>query len=206
MSRLLASLVATALLVFVCHCYVDAGLALLISREIPGASVWARHTSAIPDFLFLLVCIMTGVAVVCYFVRTWRGIDTPATRFFHLVAYAVPAAYVGKTILKWVFGRVTTRAWLQKPQLYGFHWFHGGGPYDGFPSGHMAVFTALTVALWRFFPRCRRICPVFPLVLASALIVTNYHFLSDVLAGAYLGVLVEAASYRLLNRRGIPGQ
>ena len=99
-----------------------------------------------------------------------------------------------------------SNTWLQKPQLYGFHWFHGGGFYDGFPSWHMAVFAALIAALWRFYPRCRSICLFFLLALASALIVTNYHFLGDVLAGAYLGVLVEEVSYRLLLRQhGFPG-
>lgn len=207
MPRLLISLAVTALLVFLSHFYVDADLALFISRRFAGNSTWARYTAAIPDLLFLLVCIMTVVSVICYRVRTRGGINTTAASFFQLVAYAVPASYVSKVVLKLIFGGVNTRVWLHKPRLYGFHWFQGGGFYDGFPSGHMAVFMTLTAAIWRFYPRCRIICPIFMLVFASSLIVTNYHFLGDILAGAYLGVLVEAVSYRLLHRqRRIPGQ
>jgi membrane-associated phospholipid phosphatase len=113
--------------------------------------------------------------------------------------YAVPAAYVVKSFLKYVFGRTTTRYWLLKPDLYGFHWFHGGGFYAGFPSGHMAVFTALTASLWRLYPHYRAICAIFLLILAFPLIETNYHFLSDVIAGAYLGVIVEACTYKVLK-------
>ncbi|HTG82472.1 MAG TPA: phosphatase PAP2 family protein [Geobacteraceae bacterium] len=206
MPRLFIGLVLTALLVFVCHCYVDVDLALLIKRKFAGSPAWDRYIVAIPSHLLLLVSIMTGGAVVGYLALSRKGIDIPARSFLHLVAYVIPAAFVAKTVLKLIFGGINTRAWLNHPQLYGFHWFDGGGVYDGFPSGHMAVFTALTASLWRFFPRYRFFCPFFLLVLGSALIVTNYHFLGDVLAGAYLGVFVEAISFRLLSRhRHIPG-
>ncbi len=207
MHRLFISLIVTALLVLFCHYFVDAELALFVSRRFAGNSAWARYTATIPDLLFLLVCIITVVAVFCYLVQRRREMYSPATSFFQLVAYAVPASYLGKTTLKLIFGRINTRVWLHNQQLYGFHWFHGGGFYDGFPSGHMAVFTTFMAALWRIYPRCRRICLFFLLVLASALIATNYHFLGDVLAGAYLGWLVEAVSYRVLHRqRPLPGQ
>jgi len=207
MSRMFVSLIVTALLVLFCHYFVDAELALFISRRFVGNSAWTRYTAAIPDLLFPLVCIITLVAVFCYLVRSRRGAHSPATSFFQLVAYAVPASFIGKTILKLIFGRINTRFWLHNPQLYGFHWFHGGGFYDGFPSGHMAVFTAFMAALWRIYPRSRRICLICLLALASALIVTNYHFLRDVLAGAYLGLLAEAVSHRVLHRqRPLPGQ
>jgi membrane-associated phospholipid phosphatase len=34
--------------------------------------------------------------------------------------------------------------------------------------------------------------------LAAALIVTDYHFVSDVIAGAYLGIVVEMLVYRAM--------
>lgn len=54
----------------------------------------------------------------------------------------------------------------------------------------MAVFAALTTTLSKYYPRYRFVfLGVLPL-LAMALIVTYYHFLSDVIAGACLGMLV----------------
>jgi hypothetical protein len=127
MPRLFISLIVTALLVLFCHYFVDAELALFVSRKFAGNSSWTRYTAAIPDLLFLLVCLITVVAVFCYLVQRRRGVHSPVTSFSQLVAYAVPASFMGKTILKLIFGRINTRVWLHKPQLYGFHWFHGGG-------------------------------------------------------------------------------
>ncbi|HEX9022999.1 MAG TPA: phosphatase PAP2 family protein [Geobacteraceae bacterium] len=156
--------------------------------------------SEIPDTLLLMVCAITAVAGVCYITRKNKGVYDRNTMFFHLVMYAAPASFVVKSLLKYVFGRVTTREWLIKPHLYGFHWFHGGDVFGGFPSGHMVVFTAMAAALWRYYPRYRPACAGFLLVLALALIVTNYHFLSDVIAGAYLGVLSEFCTYKACRR------
>src|SRR6266700_3005348 len=69
MHRLFIGLIVTALLVLFCHYFVDAELALFISRRVAGNSAWARYTAAIPDLLFLLVSIITVVAVFCYLVQ-----------------------------------------------------------------------------------------------------------------------------------------
>ena len=55
----------------------------------------------------------------------------------------------------------------------------------------MAVFTALVIALCRFYPRYRPAFIGFLSVLALALIATDYHFLSDIIGGAYLGWMVH---------------
>lgn len=128
-------------------------------------------------------------------------IKTPC--FFFLITYAVPASYIVKSVLKYIFGKTNTREWLLRAEPYGFHWFHGGEGYSGFPSGHMAVFTVLAAALWRFYPSYKPLYLLLTLILAFALITTNYHFLSDVIAGAYMGVIVEAITCKLLNRNQI---
>ncbi|HEX9137433.1 MAG TPA: phosphatase PAP2 family protein, partial [Nitrospirota bacterium] len=74
---------------------------------------------------------------------------------------------------------------------WGFHWFIGGGDLNAFPSGHMSVLTPLIISLWRFYPRYRTFFLALGLALGGALIMTNSHFLSDVIAGAYLGLLVD---------------
>jgi membrane-associated phospholipid phosphatase len=51
----------------------------------------------------------------------------------------------------------------------------------------MTFFAAFSAAVWVFYPRYRTISIGLMLVLALALVITDYHFLSDVIAGAYLG-------------------
>ena len=105
-----------------------------------------------------------------------------------------------KSLAKFVFGRVNTRVWLEQPDLYGFHWFQRRQGCEGFPSGHMVVIVTLLAVLWRLYPKQRPWCLLLGLLLGAALVATDYHFLSDVLAGAYLGALVEAVIFRLLVR------
>ncbi len=196
---MLISFILTAVIVILSIWFYDQLLALYISKLFVKHPILHKYTADIPDFLFLTVCITTVFAFTGYLTRSRKGIYDQETTFFHLIMYSVPATYAVKTFLKYVFGRTTTREWLHKPDLYGFHWFQGGGLNAGFPSGHMAVFTALTASLWRFYPRYRVIYALFLLTLAVALIATNYHFLSDVVAGAYLGVIVEACINKLLK-------
>jgi len=111
-------------------------------------------------------------------------------RFLQIAATTIPCSFLLKSALKYCFGRTTTRNWLANHVPLQFHWFH---PIDGggFPSGHMAVFTALGAAVWFSYPQYRRMVIIFLALLGTALILTDYHFLSDVIAGAYLGIVVD---------------
>jgi membrane-associated phospholipid phosphatase len=200
-SALIISFLLMTIMVILCNYFVDAQVAIFVNSYFYRNSSWARYTSNISDVLLLVVCIISVVAWIAYFLREKKGIFDVHTRFFQLAAYAVPASYVAKSALKYLFGRINTREWLLHPDLYGFHWLHGGARHGGFPSGHMAVFTTLIAGLWRFYPRYRHAYLIIMVLLASALIATDYHFVSDVIAGSYLGIIVEAATFRLLLRR-----
>ena len=74
------------------------------------------------------------------------------------------------------------------------------------------MFVALGITVWKEYLRYRALSAAILSVLALALILTDYHFVSDVIAGAYLGVLVHGGiSDRLLpflnsreEKRGMP--
>jgi membrane-associated phospholipid phosphatase len=184
-----------------CNFFVDREIALFVGKVFYRNPVWSKYTAVIPDLLFLLVCLTTVSAFICYQYRARKGIYDEDTKFFQLVAFAIPASFLIKSVLKFVFGRINTRVWLDHHDWYGFHFFQGSGDYGGFPSGHMVVFATFAAAFSRRYPRYNSLYLFFLLLLAAALITTNYHFLSDVVAGAYLGVLVEAASHNVLSRR-----
>jgi membrane-associated phospholipid phosphatase len=193
-----ASLLLLAPLVVLCVQFVDIPVALFVKEHLYGNRHWSRLTSDLPDLLLLVVLVTTAAAVWLYVLRTRKGIYDEATSFDKLVAWAAPVSYVSKDVLKSVFGRVNTRTWLQDPQLYSFQWFERRQGFEGFPSGHMLVIVTLLAATWRFYPRTRPLCLLLGVVLAIALVVTDYHFVSDVLAGAYVGVAVEAVVFRFL--------
>jgi len=174
--------------------FLDAWIALAAMKLLKSSYLLQISTSDIPDVLFLLVCFGSGLLWGNYLTLRHRGIINEQTRFSQLAGSAVPLAYFLKWIFKLVFGRINTRVWLENRVSDDFHWFHGGGIYSGFPSGHMTVFTAFFAAIWLIYPRYRPISFGLLLVLAVALIGTDYHFLSDVIAGAYLGLVATCLS------------
>lgn len=191
MKKISISFLLVVLLVLCSYFYLDARTALFVNRAWISHARLAVFSSNIPDFLFPIVCLITGIAWTAYFYLTHKGIYDTHTRFFQLVAITIPLTFFLKSTLKHAVGRINTRFWLRHPGFKEFHWFHGGGNYTSFPSGHMAVFMALVIALWRFYPRYHSAYFGFLSALALALIMTDYHFISDVIAGAYLGFLVN---------------
>ena len=99
-----------------------------------------------------------------------------------------------KAELKLVFGRTWPSSWMGnnpsyvRDGIYGFNFFHGGNEYASFPSGHMAMICAVIAVLWVYFPAARTFYVVAILTAGAGLVVANYHFLSDVITGSFVGV------------------
>jgi membrane-associated phospholipid phosphatase len=92
--------------------------------------------------------------------------------------------------LKIVFGRT----WPQyhTPSLIGngtyvFNFFQSSSAFESFPSGHMASICALIVVFWLLYPGYWLIYGVAIVGMAVGLVMGNYHFLSDVVAGSVVG-------------------
>lgn len=187
-------------LIFLFVRYLDIPVALFVKNHLYTSPQWSKLTTNLPDLLLLVVFLSMFVSLSVYLVRSKKGIYDATTMLAKLIVWAAPASYLAKMLLKLVFGRVNTRFWLEQPDLYGFHWFQMREHCEGFPSGHMLVIVTLLAAFWRFYPKSRPLCFITATLLGAALVATNYHFVSDVIAGAYLGLLVEAVAFRLLFR------
>ena len=89
-------------------------------------------------------------------------------------------------IAKPVFGRARPELLFQD-QIFGFTWSGAHADHWSFPSGHAVTITALATALYALYP------PLWPAYLLVALLVVasrviiDAHYLSDVIAGAYVG-------------------
>jgi membrane-associated phospholipid phosphatase len=180
----------------------DHPVALWVWNNILKNHVFAGYVADMPDILPLAVVVMTTVLWAGYRISVRWGGDATRTGFFRLAAWAVPLAFTLKSVLKPLFGRMTTRFWLHNQAGSDFHWLQGGAGFNGFPSGHMAVTTAFCAAAWGYYPRVRPVCVSVALLVGGALIVTDYHFLGDVLAGAYLGIMVAYGVDRRVAARG----
>ncbi len=192
------SFILAALLILCSYSFLDMRLALFVCQKVGRPFLLSTEVSNAPDLLFEISITLTVLSWAAYIFSVRRKPPTEKSDFFELVGCAVPISFLLKQLLKFVVGRTDTRVWLMNPDLYGFHWFHGGPGFSGFPSGHMVVFTSLLLAVCRFHPRLRYACVGLLVLLAAALIITEYHFLSDVIAGAYAGLVVELVVYRSL--------
>ncbi len=97
-------------------------------------------------------------------------------------------------LLKFGFGRLWPETWVHDNpswiggHRYGFLPLHGGEGYESFPSGHTARVTAPFAVLWQRVARLRLLWAVPTLVIAAGLVASDYHFVGDCIAGAYVGV------------------
>ncbi len=204
--RLLIGLGLTAVLCGVGFFGADTKLGALASRILSTSPTLSRSVSHIPDLLLPFTAALVLVSWGAHLVLRRRERPEPWTSLTMRTGISLPLAFGAKAVLKVVFGRVNARVWLSAPHLYGFHWFHGGGDFAGFPSGHMAVFTPVAAALAWAFPGWRPFFYSGLLLLALALLVTDYHFLSDVAAGTYLGFVADEVAAWTVGKAGTTKQ
>jgi membrane-associated phospholipid phosphatase len=200
MSRLLKLFLPITLVTWLCILFVDRPVALFVRDYLFGNRLWSTLTSSLPDKLLLVVVLISLASYGGHLYRRKKQILDLHTRLLGFIALSLPVSYGVRAILKISFGRVVTRLWIQAPRHYEFHWFHGGTGFNGFPSGHMIVFTTLFAAICRYQPAYKLPCYLLLGGLAVMLVTTNYHFVSDVIYGTYIGFLLEWCLDALYSR------
>jgi len=114
----------------------------------------------------------------------------------------------GATVtLKRAFGRSNVQLWTGATPEEGhlginkFHFLHGGPPnIDSFPSGTTTVAAAIISVVWILVPRLRILCVLALVGISIGLVITNSHYVADVIAGTFVGWSVGWMTVRLLRR------
>lgn len=115
---------------------------------------------------------------------------------------AIAGSGIVVNVVKTVLGRYRPR-YLFDEGLYGFAGFSQQWAMNSFPSGHtQAAFAAMT-ALALLFPRLQAAFFALAVVVGASRVVLTVHYLSDVLAGAWLGMATAIALHRWLSGRGL---
>jgi membrane-associated phospholipid phosphatase len=111
-----------------------------------------------------------------------------------LCSWSVVWAMAATEALKLAFGRSEPVMWTGSAAgsiergTYRFLFLHGVPLYESFPSGTTAIAAAILSVLWIRVPRLRVAWALVLAYVGLALIVTNGHFVSDVITGGFLGV------------------
>jgi membrane-associated phospholipid phosphatase len=104
-------------------------------------------------------------------------------------------------LIKLIFGRFSPAMFFNEG-LYGFNFFNPAEDMNSFPSGHAATALSLAFALSLFFPRYRFPLFCFGILVAISRTVTTAHFLSDTVAGAWVGIATVILLQQAIVRKG----
>jgi len=187
-----SGLLITSLMVVISYQWLDRPIALLVHSEAQRAQHgWWKFLTYIPNPLVPL-------ALIAFVLLGLRALISRSLRPYQAAALvcslSVLVAEACKDQLKVLFSRTWPESWTGnnpsfiRDGVYGFNFMHGGGAYASFPSGHMATACAVLSVLWIWYPRLRWLLTAAGLAVGAGLVAANYHFLSDVIAGAFLGV------------------
>jgi membrane-associated phospholipid phosphatase len=143
---------------------------------------------------------LIGFAVLFVYFKFFRRRPIAANRaLFFFTAVALSGVIIN--LIKPLVGRLRPKL-LFEANLYGFDPFRIGYEYNSFPSGHATTVFALAAALTLFFPRWRLSLMGFAAVVGLSRIIVGAHYLSDVMAGAYVGIMTVFLLVLLCRRRG----
>jgi membrane-associated phospholipid phosphatase len=142
----------------------------------------------------------------------WRLAGMPILRphvIVLLCSVSLIVAEAFKNQLKDAFGRTWPETWINgNPSLihdgaYGFNFFHGGAGYAAFPSGHTTAICAVASVLWICYPKLRALWGAAIAAVVIGLIGADYHFLSDIIAGGFLGTTTGWCAVLLAGKHAI---
>jgi membrane-associated phospholipid phosphatase len=199
--RAALALPVCGVLVTACYLWVDRPVAWFVHDRGINRVETLRWLTLPPPVLLAWTPAVLAVLVVR---RVWRPWPRWQRTLF-TAALALIVADQFRESLGFAFGRYWPETWRdQNPSLiannaYGFHFFHGGPWYGSFPSGHTTMVLILVAVYWVACPRSRPLGVAAAICIAVGLVGMNYHFVSDVVAGGFLGALVGSAAAKLAS-------
>ena len=181
------------LLIFLSYFFVDIPVAIFckqLDQNILSVFEWITELGVSTWYL---------VASLCLFLifRFYRKNRVNAHRALFVFA-AVALSGIAAIVLKLTVARYRPTLFFEKG-LYGFDFFHVTYEYNSFPSGHVVTIFSLATAMSLFWPKFRVYFFVVAFAVALSRIALTSHFVSDVIAGAFIGTLTV-----LLLKKYIP--
>ncbi len=105
---------------------------------------------------------------------------------------AISASGLVNMMIKWTAGR-NRPINLFNHGLFGFNFFEVGYELNSFPSGHAVTAFSLAAALSILFPRFGFLAFIPATAIALSRVVITAHYVSDVIAGAVIGMVCTLA-------------
>lgn len=191
MRILLTTLGISALLVVAAIFFVDDPVARFI-HDLSWAEILRSPVLGMPILLTL-----SGVAVILLAACAANGYSlSKFAEIVIVVSFSLTfSVCIVEFVLKRIFGRETPDEFLQNG-IDTFHWFQGT-PINSFPSGHAVQIVSVGTVLLVAYPRHRAAWLSIMGLGLIVLVLGNWHFVSDVVAGAAVGAVCGSATVTL---------
>ena len=144
--------------------------------------------------------IVASVILYLLFRYIYKDIVNAMRALFVFLSLSLTGIFID--ILKWITGRYRPIE-LFNHGCSGFGYFKTGYEWTSFPSGHAQTAFTLATALTILFPRWG--IPLFVIAGAVSIsrVILTAHYLSDVIAGAGVGILCTMAVKYFFDRKQI---
>ena len=171
-----------------------------------SASLWPVRI--LTDFgqdayvLWLLAGMLLVVAIIAPGLRgTSQSLLLSIGTRLEFLFFAVLVPVLAGELIKWIAGR--GRPFVGgKANAFNFVPFNGTEAYASFPSAHAITSVALAFAVAAVWPRTRPVMILYALLIVTSRLVLLAHHPSDVVAGAFIGVIgAMAVRYWFAARR-----
>ncbi len=205
--RFLLLFVLDALAAAASYVWLDRPVAAQLAHIAPGTDAAFRFITKFGVSTGYLV--IAAILAAGYALAARRATDQSLGRRHALNAWrasfvfaTVAGAGLAGDILKPLFGRARPRLFVDQG-IFGFTWHGAHAAYWSFPSGHAITIVSLAAALYVIE---RRLWPVYAaaaLIVLASRVVLDLHYVSDLLAGAFLAGTVAWLAATLFRRAGI---
>ncbi len=194
----LAILIA-AVAVTICFFFVDRPVAYFVAdHELPKVPVFKWLTYP-PPIVESWLPVVLAALMIRRRVRSLRSVGENAVRFLPKPDRGERIPHLARPRIRPLLARdlVSKQPVAVWHGDYGFAPFGRGDDVGSFPSGAYCAKRGTVERLVDRFPRARLLYVLIVVPMASSLVAMNYHFVGDIVGGAFLGGIVGTYAARL---------
>ena len=120
---------------------------------------------------------------------------TSSTAYLGLFLFSsVAASGLTADFIKYIGGRARPKLYFSD-HIFGFDFFHWQYAWTSFPSGHSATAFSVATLISMLYPRWRFAAFFAAVLIAFIRISLSQHYISDVIAGSFLGIVSTILLY-----------
>ena len=120
---------------------------------------------------------------------------TSSTAYLGLFLFSsVAASGLTADLIKYIAGRARPKLYFSD-HIFGFDFFHWQYAWTSFPSGHSATAFSVATLISMLYPRWRFAAFFAAVLIAFIRISLSQHYISDVIAGSFLGIVSTILLY-----------